>query len=459
MAAAKKPAPRAPAPARDIEWPADKVERRSVDSLIPYARNSRTHSDEQVAQIAASMKEWGWTNPVLIDEEGGIIAGHGRVLAARKLGLAEVPCMTARGWTDAQKKAYIIADNQLALNAGWDMDLLKVEIGELDGLGFNLDLVGFDASMIEKLLAPDGTEGLTDPDEVPETPGEPVTRTGDVWVLGRHRVMCGDSTVATDVEKVLGGVSPMLMVTDPPYGVEYDPAWRDKALGEHNRSVGKVENDDRADWREAWALFPGDVCYVWSAPGPLQFASFESLRVAGFEVRQQIIWVKQHFALGRGHYHYQHEPCWYAVRKGGTGHWAGDRKQTSIWQIDNALQGKRKDEPITGHSTQKPVDCMKRPIENNSSPGQAVYEPFSGSGTTIIAAEMTGRACHAIELNPAYVDVAVTRWEKFTGQAAVLEGDGRSFAEVMGERIAPGSLRVEVKEKDAKRGKAGPKAA
>ena len=465
MAAAKKPAPRAPAPARDIEWPADKVERRSVDSLIPYARNSRTHSDEQVAQIAASMKEWGWTNPVLIDEEGGIIAGHGRILAARKLGLAEVPCMVARGWTDAQKKAYVIADNQLALNAGWDMDLLKVEIGELDGLGFDLGLVGFDASMLEKLLAPDGTEGLTDPDEVPEAPSDPVTRTGDVWVLGRHRIICGDSTIATDVERVLAGVKPHLMVTDPPYGVEYDPSWRnerDKARGMRPAlAQGKVENDDRADWREAWALFPGDISYVWH--GGLHSASVqESLEAAGFLMRAQIIWAKHAFAFGRGDYHWQHEPCWYAVRKTGKGNWAGDRKQTTLWQINSFTFGAGKREAkddATGHGTQKPVECMKRPIENNSSPGQAVYEPFSGSGTTIIAAEMTGRACHAIELNPAYVDVAVTRWEKFTGQAAVLEGDGRSFAEVMGERIAPGSLRVEVKEKDAKRGKAGPKAA
>ena len=411
-------------------WPADKVERRSVASLVPYARNARTHSDAQVAQIAASIREWGWTTPVLVDEDGGIIAGHGRVMAARKLGLKDVPVMTARGWTEAQKRAYVLADNQLAVNAGWDMDLLSVEMKDLALDGFDVNLIGFDDKTLAGLLV-DETEGLTDPDETPEPPADPVSVLGDVWVLGKHRIVCGDSTDALVVEKLLGKVKPHLMVTDPPYGVEYDPEWREKAgLNGPAAAKGKVLNDDKADWREAWALFPGDVAYVWHA-GLYAGVVGDSLTATGFTLRSQIIWAKSVMVMSRGDYHWQHEPCWYAVRKGKTGHYDGGRKQTTLWQIEKP----RKSE--TGHGTQKPVECMKRPIENNSSPGQAVYEPFSGSGTTIIAAEMTGRCCHAIELNPAYVDVAVTRWQDFTGQKANLESTGQTFDEVKEQRHGP----------------------
>jgi DNA modification methylase len=228
------------------------------------------------------------------------------------------------------------------------------------------------------------------------------------------------------VEKALGGVKPHLMVTDPPYGVEYDAEWREKS-GLGSKAHGKVLNDGRADWREAWALFPGEVVYVWHA-GINSPVVAESLESCDLEMRALIVWVKSRAPISRGHYHHRHEPCWYAVKKGRTGHWSGDRKQNTAWEIDTPRASE------TGHSTQKPVECMKRPIENNSSPGQAVYEPFSGSGTTIIAAEMTGRACHAIELNAAYVDVAIKRWQEFTGQAATLEGDGRSFTDVATER-------------------------
>jgi DNA modification methylase len=218
------------------------------------------------------------------------------------------------------------------------------------------------------------------------------------------------------------------MVTDPPYGVSYDPAWRERAglAGKDTVADGTVLNDDRADWREAWALFPGDVAYVWH--GGLHAGTVaESLEASGFAIRSQIVWDKGRLVIGRGDYHWRHEPAYYAVRKGRTGHWEGGRSQTTVWEIPH-----RRNE--TGHGTEKPVECMKRPIENNSSPGQAVYEPFSGSGTTIVAAEMTGRSCHAIELNPAYVDVAVKRWQAFTGERAVLEGDGRSFEPVAGDR-------------------------
>jgi DNA modification methylase len=261
---------------------------------------------------------------------------------------------------------------------------------------------------------------------VPEAPAVPVSRPGDLWQLGRHRLACGDATDAATVARLLAGVQPHLMVTDPPYGVAYDPVWRNRAGVSTTQRTGKVENDHRADWREAWALFPGEIAYVWH--GALHAGTVaDSLTASGFEIRAQIVWAKDRLVLGRGHYHWQHEPCWYAVR--GTGHWSGDRKQTTLWQIASRSQ-----DAETVHGTQKPVECMRRPIENNSSPGQAVYEPFSGSGTTLIAAEMSGRCCHALELSPAYVDVAVLRWQAFTGQQATLEGDDRSFAEVAAQR-------------------------
>ena len=240
---------------------------------------------------------------------------------------------------------------------------------------------------------------------------------------GGHRLVCGDSTDEGTVAAALGGVTPHLMVTDPPYGVDYDPEWRKRAGINKSQRMGVVMNDGQADWRKSWALFPGDVAYVWH--GALHAAEVaDSLLACGFAIRAQIIWAKQSLVMGRGHYHWQHEPCWYAVK--GTGHWAGDRKQSTLWQITSKNQ-----DADTIHSTQKPVECMKRPIENNSSPGQAIYEPFSGSGTTIIAAEMTGRVCHAIELSPAYVDVAVARWQAFTGQVAVHAVTGQPFGEAL----------------------------
>jgi len=402
------------------------IEYRPVTALIPYARNARTHSDEQVAQIAGSIREFGFTNPILIDGENGIIAGHGRLLAARKLGMIVVPVIELRGMSEAQKRAYVIADNKLALNAGWDSEILSLELGDLQTLGFDLSLTGFGEDELAGLLN-GGNPGLTDPDDIPEVPEEPVSRLGDVWLLGRHRLVCGNSTNPADVARALNGVKPHLMVTDPPYGVNYDPTWR-TILAENPSGIatGTVLNDDRADWREAWSLFPGDVGYVWH--GGLHAGTVaESLEAAGFAIRSQIIWDKCRLVIGRGDYHWAHEPAYYAVRRGKTGHWEGGRSQTTVWQIPH-----RKND--TGHSTEKPVACMKRPMENNSSPGQAVYEPFAGSGTTIIAAEMTGRSCHAIELNPAYVDVGIKRWQAFTGERATLEGDDRSFVEIAAER-------------------------
>ena len=408
-----------------------RLESISLTKLIPYARNARTHSETQVSQIAGSIREFGFTNPVLIDDENGIIAGHGRVLAARALGMDDVPCIRLSHLTETQRRAYVLADNRIALNSGWDADMLALEIEGLLADDFDVTMLGFDDAELAAMMN-EPTEGLTDPDEVPEPTAAPISVAGDIWVLGNHRIACGSSTDAHTVEALLAGALPHLMVTDPPYGVEYSANWRDDALGgkEGGRATGAVENDDVADWRDAWALFPGDVAYVWHAPGSLQAAVLASLEACDFVARNHIIWAKSSLVIGRGHYHHQHEPCWYAVRKGATGHWSGDRKQSTLWQIPKPQKSE------TGHSTQKPIECMRRPIENNSAPGDAVYEPFSGSGTTIIAAEMTGRKCYAVELNPAYVDIAVRRWQEFTGRTATLEGDGRTFAELSKTRGA-----------------------
>lgn len=402
------------------------VSLRAVADLIPYARNARTHSEAQVAQIAGSIREFGFNNPVLVDGGNGIIAGHGRVEAARLLGLDTVPVIELAHLTEAQKRAYILADNKLAERAGWDADLLALELGDLADLGIELGDLGFDGRELDALLAPDGS----DPREemTPEPPVDPVSRVGDLWCLGPHRLLCGNATQKADVTRLLAGVIPHLMVTDPPYGVSYNPAWRNETGTAQTKRTGKVLNDDRADWRDAWALFPGDVAYVWH--GALHATTVaESLIASGFDIRSQIIWAKERLVLSRGHYHWQHEPCWYAVR--GTGHWSGDRKQSTLWQIPN-----RDQDADTIHGTQKPVECMRRPILNNSSPGQAIYEPFAGSGTTLIAAQTGGRVAHAMELDPAYVDVCVQRWQDFTGEAATLEGDGCSFAEVAAARLA-----------------------
>jgi len=398
-----------------------------IGALAPYTGNARTHSDAQIAQIAASIAEFGFTNPILAGGDNVIIAGHGRLLAAQLLGINTVPVIILDHLSEAQRRALVIADNKLAENAGWDEETLRLELTALQEMDFDLDLMGFSDEELDDLLADFDRAALGEAegeDDIPEPPEDPVSRPGDLWILGKHRLLCGDATVSTDVARVLDGVKPLLMATDPPYGVKYDPAWRNHVGAAKTKRTGKVLNDDRADWREAWALFPGDVSYVWH--GALHATTVaESLEAAGFNVRSQIIWAKDRLVLSRGDYHWQHEPCWYAVRKTGKGHWAGDRKQTTLWRIANKDQ-----DAETVHGTQKPVECMRRPILNNSSPGQAIYEPFMGSGTTLIAAETTGRVCLGIELNPSYIDVAVERWQQFTGQAAVLDGTDQTFADL-----------------------------
>lgn len=409
------------------------VEFRPAAALVPYAKNARMHSEAQIAQIAASMLEFGWTNPVLVDAKGGIIAGHGRVLASegiwadgksiRNIPDRQVPTITLAHLTEAQRRAYVIADNQLPLNAAWNPELLRLELGELKLEGFDLALLGF-GDGLGKLMAP---AGLMEPDAAPPLPEAPVSRLGDTWACGAHRVRCGDATSAEDVAALLGSTRPLLMVTDPPYGVEYDPNWRNEASRNGSlvhtigaTAIGRVANDERADWTEAWSLFAGDVAYVWHGGRHAEAVS-RSLGETGFVPRAQIIWNKDRLIIGRGDYHWKHEPCWYAVRKGKRGHWSGDRTQSTVWDIAHRASD-------TGHSTQKPVECMRRPIANHAAP--EVYDPFLGSGTTMIAAEMEGRACYGMEIAPQYVDVAVIRWQNFTGEEATLNAGGPTFADV-----------------------------
>jgi DNA modification methylase len=420
-----------PSPTRP--WPADRVEHWPIEGLIAYTNNPRVHSEADLDKIAASIGKWGWTNPALVDEQGVLIAGNGRVAAAARLGLKSIPVIVARGWSEKEKQAYRLADNELAARGSWDPDLLRSELRDLKFNGFALELIGFEPDRLEDILAGLRSSGLTDPDSTPEVSANPVTGPGDLWLLGDHWIGCGDSTSAADVEPVLTGSRPDLMVTDPPYGVNYHPSWR-RCLGSGALAQGKVLNDDRADWRQAYALFTGDVAYVWHGALHGDVAAAD-LAACGLQLRAQIVWVKQHFTLSRGHYHWQHENCWYAVREGKAGHWQGDRTQTTVWEIaNNNPFGNRQREQSWGHGTQKPVECMRRPIVNNSRPGQLVYDPFLGSGTSLIAAEMTGRICCGLEISAAYVDVILRRWQAFTGRTAIHQASGQSFDERAGSQ-------------------------
>ena len=397
-----------------------------IEKLVPYVRNPRKN-DAAVDRMCSSIREFGFKIPCLVRSDGEVVDGHLRLKAARKLGITEIPVILCDEWTPAKVKAFRLMVNRSVTWADWDEELLAVELQEIEELDLDLSLSGFDDAELARLLATqEAMVGLCDEDATPALPQTPISAPGDLWILGRHRLLCGDATDQQAVSRLLGAVKPMLMVTDPPYGVRYDPEWRKVAGVNNSNRMGKVSNDDRSDWREAWALFPGDVAYVWH--GALHASTVAgSLEACDFEIRSQIVWAKPSLVMGRGHYHWQHEPCWYAVR--GTGHWKGDRKQSTLWQIEN-----RNQDAETVHSTQKPVECMRRPIVNNSNAGQAVYEPFSGSGTTIIACEKESRIALAIELEPAYIDVAVTRWQNFTGKQAMLDGDGRTFSEIEQQR-------------------------
>ena len=409
-------------------WPADKVERRNIKSIIPYARNSRTHSDEQVAQIAASIKEWGFTNPILVDVDGEIIAGHGRLLAAQKLGLDEVPCITAVGWSDAQKKAYVIADNKLALNAGWDNDMLSIEFAELKDMDFDLGLTGFDADELAKLLQEPEKEGLTDEDDVPEAPKQPVTVEGDVWILGNHRLMCGDSTSIDALEKLCEGQLVDMWLTDPPYNVAYEGKTKD-ALTIENDAMGNDEFRQflRDSYSAADAVMKsGAVFYIWHADSEgynFRGAAFD----VGWQIRQCLIWKKQTMVMGRQDYHWKHEPCLYGWKDGAAHLWSTDRKQTTILEFDRPSRNAE-------HPTMKPVELFAYQMQNNTKGDDLVLDSFAGSGTTAIACEKFKRRARLMELDPVYCDVIVKRWQDFTGKTAKHEETEQTFAEMQESR-------------------------
>ena len=390
------------------------IETLATADLVPYARNSRTHDDAQVAQLAASIREFGFTNPILIDEDNGIIAGHGRVMAARKLGLDAVPCLRLTHLTEAQRRAYVIADNRLALNAGWDEDMLRVEFAELQDLGFDLDLTGFDSKELDALLAEPLEAGLTDDDAVPDAPEEPTTQPGDLWQLGKHRLLCGDSTSIDALERLCDGQLVDLWLTDPPYNVAYEGKTKD-ALTIQNDAMS--DGDFRAFLRDAYVaadavMKPGAVFYIWHAD--LEGYNFRgAAQDAGWQVRQCLVWKKQNMVMGRQDYHWKHEPCLYGWKDGAAHLWASDRKQTTILEFDRPSRS-------SDHPTMKPVELFEYQLLNNTKGRDLVLDSFAGSGTTAIACEKTGREARLMELDPKYCDVIIKRWEDYTGKTAEL---------------------------------------
>jgi DNA modification methylase len=399
---------------------------RRLDELIPYARNPRTHSDAQVAQIAASIREFGWTNPVLIDGASGVIAGHGRVLAARKLGLEQVPVIELARMSEAQKRAYVLADNQLALNAGWDEALLRLELTDLSELGFDLGLIGFGEGELERLIAGDSRTGLTEDDAAPALPEQAITRPGDLWLIGEHRLLCGDATVLADVERVLDGGLADMAWTDPPYNVDYGSSAKDK-LRRKNRPI---LNDNLGSGFEA---FLHEACanilrvtkgavYVCMSSSELHTLQ-RAFTAAGGKWSTFVIWAKHTFTLGRADYQRQYEPILYGWREGHDHYWCGARDQADVWFFDKPVRNDL-------HPTMKPVALVERAIRNSSKSRDIMLDPFGGSGSTLIACEKAGRQARLLELDPKYCDVIIQRWQAWTGEQAKLEGEGRSFEEI-----------------------------
>ena len=393
----------------------EQIQKLPIDTLIPYANNARVHSDKQILQIASSIKEFGFTNPVLIDKDNGIIAGHGRVEAARKLGHKEVPVIRLEHLSEAQKKAYILADNKIAMNSTWDDQLLALELQTIGDLGINLDFTGFDESEISALTPQEITEGLTDEDALPETPEEPITKPGDIWILGKHRLMCGDSTSIDHLEKLCNGRQVDMWLTDPPYNVAYTGKTAE-ALTIQNDS--KTDADFRQFLRDTYSaadsvMNTGAVFYIWHADS--EGYNFRgAAKDCGWVVRQCLIWKKSSLVMGRQDYHWKHEPCLYGWKEGAGHLWAADRKQTTILEFDKPSRNGE-------HPTMKPVALFEYQMLNNTKGGDIVLDSFGGSGTTLVAAEKNGRVAYLMELDPKYCDVIVKRWEEFTGKKAVLE--------------------------------------
>ena len=402
------------------------TENISISSLTLLDKNPRKISRDQMEKLKESLKEdpeFLEDRPVLVNNIDGkhiVFAGNQRVRAAKALGWKEIPCKVRKNLSEKTMRSRTIKDNKSV--GSWDYDILanEYEIDNLIDWGFTPEELSIDIDVI------DGSEGEDD-NQTLEPPKDPKTKIGDVYELTSesnggdsvlcHRISCGDSTEPDVVERLLNGNEPILMITDPPYGVNYDPNWRQESLkDDFKRSIGKVQNDDKINWALAWHLFPGKIAYVWHADKYCSEVQ-KSLEDAEFEIISQIIWMKQHFALSRGDYHRQHEHCWYSCRKGQNHNWQGSRKETTIWEIKRLMEPSHKkeneDDIRTIHSTQKPIECMAKPIRNNTAKGEGVYDPFLGSGTTLIAAEQLGRICYGIELDTAYCDIIVGRWVNY----------------------------------------------
>ena len=446
----------------DLVFAPSQIETWPLDRLRPYARNAKIHGTDQVAKIAASMAKFGWTVPCMVADDGELIAGHGRVLAARKLGLTDVPCIRLAHLTETQKRAYIIADNKLALNAGWDDSMLRLEMSALDDLGFDLELTGFDDVEVAALLSESTAVGLTDPDDAPSV-ADAISKNGDLWVLGVHRVRCGDSTVIQDIEDLMGGLFADGCWTDPPYNVAYE-----------SKLAGKIKNDDMSD--DKFRAFLTDAfvtAYAVMKPGaPIYIAHADTeglnfrgaFKDANFKISGCLVWAKNSLVLGRSDYQWQHEPILYGWRPGAAHRWYGGRKQTTLLQLGGSIFTQNEDGTVTAniggesivisgenlkatiaaptifrcekpkrsseHPTMKPVDLISRMLRNSTREGDVVLDLFGGSGSTLIACEMLGRQARLCELDGRFVDVIVKRWQEFTGKQATLEADGRTFEQV-----------------------------
>jgi DNA modification methylase len=410
-----------------------KLEYRSVDALIPYARNAKQHPDAQVAQIAASIREFGWGAPILVDGNNNVIAGHGRLMAARKLGMAEVPVVSMDHLTDTQRRALILADNKIGENASWEDELLGIELSELKDAGFDLELTGFSTEEWEALIAGEETdkEGLTDEDAVPEVVGA-ISKSGDLWVLGEHKLLCGDATKLDDYKRLLGDELVDMTFTDPPYNVNYANTAKDKMRGKNR----PILNDNLGDGFEQ---FLKDACAnilvytkgaVYMAMSSSELDTLQNaFRASGGRWSTFIIWAQNTFTLGRSDYQRQYEPILYGWKDGNDHYWCGARDQGNIWHFDKPARNDL-------HPTMKPVALVERAIRNSSKPRDTVLDCFGGSGTTMIAAERTGRRAVLLEIDPAYCDVILQRWQEETGQAAVLDGEDRTFADVSALRKA-----------------------
>ncbi|MEW5782285.1 MAG: site-specific DNA-methyltransferase [Pseudomonadota bacterium] len=419
----------------NAHWLADRIELWPIDKLLPYVRNARQHSDEQIAQIAASIAEFGFVNPILTGADGVLVAGHGRLAAARKLGLATVPVVVLDHLTPTQRRALVLADNRLAELATWDDALLRVELEALQDEGFDLDLTGFDADALAELLADEEPqiEGRTEDDAIPEMPEEPVSRPGDVWRLGPHRLVCGDATTAEAYARLFpDGERADMVFTDPPYNVNYANSAKDKLRGKHrpilNDALGEGFYDFLYDALALIMAHTRGAIYVAMSSSELDTLQ-AAFRAAGGHWSTFIIWAKNTFTLGRSDYQRQYEPILYGWPEGATRHWCGDRDQGDVWQIKKPAKNDL-------HPTMKPVDLVERAIRNSSRPGDVVLDPFGGSGTTLIAAEKAGRVARLIELDPKYADVIVRRWQDWTGQQATREADGLAFDQAASDSSA-----------------------